>query len=495
MEGSRRISGAFGWALASNFGLRVANMALGIALARILAPEEIGVYAVALTVWSVLGTVAELGLGSDVIRSKDPERLIPTVTTLSVATGAVLTGGMLLGAPAVADAFGNSGATDVVRVMALGMLVIGFTTIPSALLTRTYRQPTLLAANAAGLVVQATLTIAMALSGMGAMSLAVGFVAGQVVTAIAMAVGARHAPHFGWTGSIARESLAFCIPLASANLVSWLLLSVDNLIVSRELGAVALGLYLYAFNVSSWPMAAIGQAIRVVALPALSQVGDPERRARAFEGAIRVLFPMAVLLGLLLSTLAQPIVRALYGEEWAPAAAALAGLAVFGGLRLLLDLTATYLIACGATRPVLVVQLIWIGFMVPAMILGVRWFDLDGAGWAHVVVAVMIVVPAYLVPLRITGVRIRALAAGGARALPLAVPVAVVAVLVSRTVDNPWAATAIGVAICLGGYGAVMLPGIRRGIQDLRSQAPDGQASHPDPSSDPGTVEKQVVTL
>ena len=61
------------------------------------------------------------------------------------------------------------------------------------------------------------------------------------------------------------------------------------------------------------------------------------------------------------------------------------------------DLAATYLIACGMTRQVLVVQIVWLAALVPAMILGVMADGLAGAGWAHVLVAIVVVLPLYLV--------------------------------------------------------------------------------------------------
>ncbi len=61
------------------------GLVVGIVLARLLAPEQFGVYAVALTVQSILITVADLGLSADLIRSDEPERIAPTVATLGLA--------------------------------------------------------------------------------------------------------------------------------------------------------------------------------------------------------------------------------------------------------------------------------------------------------------------------------------------------------------------------------------------------------------------------
>ena len=48
------------------------------------ARSEFGVFAVALTVWTILGTLAEFGLGTDLVRARDLERRAPTVATLGL---------------------------------------------------------------------------------------------------------------------------------------------------------------------------------------------------------------------------------------------------------------------------------------------------------------------------------------------------------------------------------------------------------------------------
>lgn len=464
-----RVGRGLGWSATGNIVLRFGNVVTSIVVARLIAPEEFGVFAVALTVWSILGTLAEFGLGTDLVRSRDPERRAPTVATLGVLTSGVLAASMALAAPGIAAAFASPESTDVIRLMAVSLAIFGFTIVPAARLQRDYRQRALFAVNACGMVASMTTVVVLASADVGPMALAWGQVANQVVLVLGLHLACRCRPRFGLRPDIARESLAFCLPLALANLVSWLLITLDNLIVARGLSATALGLYVLAFNVSSWPMNAIGQAIRVVALPAFSGVESAEVRNRALVRACAPIATLAVLMGLLLATLAEPTVTFLYGERWTGAAAALSGLAVFGALRVLLDLVATFLIAVGETGRVLVVQLVWLAAMVPAMVVGVTVFGLAGAGWSHVVVAVLVVLPAYGVCLRHTGVDVRRLLTVCVRPVVLAVPAALVCTWIGSRVAPPV------VALLLGGVAATvlfvvpLLPGWRQQLSQLRS--------------------------
>jgi len=472
-----RIGRGLGWSLTGNVVLRVGNVAVSILMARLIAPEELGVFAVALTIWAILGTLAEFGLGSDLVRASDPERRAPTVATLGVLTSGLLALGMLLAAEPLAAAFRSPESRGVIAVMAISIAIFGLSIVPAARLQREFRQGTLFVVNGAGLVASALVMATLATRDVGPASLAWGQVANQVVVVLGLHLATRSRPRFGMDREIARASLAFCLPLALANLVSWALLSVDNLIVARVLGPAELGLYLLAFNVSSWPMSAVGQALRVVALPGFSQVQDSAARNRALVRTVAPAAAVAVLMGLTLATLAGPLVAVLYGERWAGAAAALAGLAVFGGLRVLLDLVATFLIAVGATGAVLAVQLLWMAALVPAMYVGLSGFGLAGAGWSHVVIAVAVVVPAYAVCLRRAGVDTGAFLRAGFVPLAAAVPAAAACGWVGTRSGPPLLVLAAGCVVALVTYALPLAPWWLRRLTDLRR--PD--AHDPDP--------------
>jgi len=97
----------------------------------------------------------------------------------------------------------------------------------------------------------------------------------------------------------------------------------------------------------------------------------------------------------------------LYGAQWAAAAEVLSILSLYGAVATLCVLSANVLTSLGRARLTLVVQLGWLGALIPAMALGVRRDGIVGAAAAHVVVIGLIVGPSYLVALkRAAGVQI-----------------------------------------------------------------------------------------
>src|SRR5689334_16811587 len=101
------------WVVASNLLLRLANLLLTAIVARILAPRDFGVFAVALTAYVIISSFGELGVGSCLMRADlDIDALAPTMITVSMTSATVIAGAMAIFARQIAIALGSVDATE-----------------------------------------------------------------------------------------------------------------------------------------------------------------------------------------------------------------------------------------------------------------------------------------------------------------------------------------------------------------------------------------------
>lgn len=428
------------WSTLNNLTLRVGTLITGVALARLLDPEAFGVFAIALTVQTALMTVSELGLAADLVRHGNIDRRGPTVATLSLLSSGLLTVAVLLAAPGISSFFAAPEATPVIRVMALTLVLAGIGVVPYSRLQRHLRQKELFQIEVVAFVLSTGLSIGLAVAGTGAMSIAIGRLVSQVAVVALEFVMTSTRPTLGWDRSVAISGLRFGLPLSLAGLLSLAMLNVDNVVVGRLGGPTLLGLYMIGFNLSSWPSSIVGTAVRAVAMPAFAENarnGDYDG-TRVLARSCAVTWSVAVPLSVGLGVLAHPVVMILYGSQWAAAATALAWLAPFGALRILIDVWVAYLTACGRSILLLTCQTMWFAALVPTMYVAVHHQGLRGAGLAHAVVVSCIVVPAFVLALRAAGVRcpemMRMLAVPTAAALPMAA----IGIAVTRALDDPW---------------------------------------------------------
>ncbi|MWV49738.1 oligosaccharide flippase family protein [Rathayibacter sp. VKM Ac-2803] len=449
--GRRRIVSALGWSALSTIALRLGSLGLGIVLARILAPEAFGVYALALTVQSVLMALSDFGLSTDLIRSADPERRAPTVSVLGLVLGGTLGAAMAAASPSIAAMTGSPESAGVTAVLAITLPLAGAGVAPYAALQRRFAQRPLFLIAAVDFAVSTTITLSLLAAGTGVLSLAIARVAAQSCTLVLLFLAARERPRFGWDRSVAPSALRFGLPVAIANLISWGVLGTDKVVIAGLIDPVALGYYVLAFNISTWPMTAVGQVVRSVALPAFSRAHE-EGRPAPLAAAAGLTWALAAPLGALLAVLAGPLVGVVYGETWAPAAGALALLGFVGALRVVYDLFSSAALAQGGSGRVAVVQGVWLAALTLALVPAVLLGGFVGAAWAQIAVAALVVGPAFVWLLRTIGADLPAIGrsllppalasalAAGAAAL---VPVALGAV----GLDADWLALLTGAAI------------------------------------------------
>jgi PST family polysaccharide transporter len=375
---------------------RTSGFLLGIVVARLLRPADFGIYAVALVVHAILINVSDLGIGAIVVRDDDKAMRAsgPTVTTIALASSISL--GLLMAglAPVLADLLGAPSATAAIRVMSLTLPLAGLTAVPGALMRREFNMKTMFFADTANNVVSGVAVIVLALAGAGALALAWSFVAGQVLTSIILVTKSPIWFWPGWNGSEARRTLRFTMPLVGANVLGFTTQNVDYMIVGTLMGSVSLGLYMLAFNISSWPQNVLGFVIKSVSLPAFSRLREGTGSmavhfCSALRSVVRITFPVCLFLG----ALAPSLVLTVYGSRWSLASRALVGLAVLSAARTLVELFYDFLTAMGHNKSVLMVQLVWLPTLIGALIVLVNMFGIAGAGAAQAAVSALVVMP------------------------------------------------------------------------------------------------------
>jgi lipopolysaccharide exporter len=401
------------WSLASAALLKSVSVITTAVVAHILDPRDFGIFAVASTAYTIVSALGELGVGSCLLRADfDVELLAPTMSTVSVVTSVIQAAAMIAFAHPIATALGSPAAAGAVKVMAFVVIIVGIFTVPSARLIRDFKQDKVFLAEVLSFVASTPVLLLLAKSGNGAMSFAWSRVIGQFVSGCVLLASVPKGYRLGFSRSALSVLFKFGLPLGAANIVNYVLLNVDYALIGHLLGAVALGTYVLAFNVASWPSTLLGFMISNVSMPAFSRVKrDGGNLTDAMVSALRAVSLVVMPMTALSVALARPLVLTLYGAKWAASAEVLSILAVYGGVSIICVLFANILAGLGRTRILLLIQVIWIGSLIPAMAIGVHWDGILGAAIAHVSIIGPIVLPSYLLAVRkTTGVRILPLA-------------------------------------------------------------------------------------
>ena len=471
----RRAGGAsagtgFAWSLANAVATKAGTFLIGIVLARVLGPEAFGTYAVALVALLAVLSFNELGVSLAIVRwPEDPREIAPTVATISLLTSLLLTVAAVLAAPAFTALMGAPEATGVVQLLAVNVAIGGLVATPAALMQRVFDERTRTVIDQGNVWIGAIVSVLLALAGLGAMSLAIGRTAGSLVSALMFLRRSPLPIRLGWNRQYVPALLRFGLPLAGTSIVMFLVGYADQFIGGAMLGATALGFYVLAYNLSTWPLSIISQPLRRVApaaLAALQQEQAAQRRVLAtlFSAVAAVALPAF----LALAAAAEPVVRLVYGQTWLPSAAALSWLVAAAAARVFQELIYDYLVVLSRTGAIFRIQVIGLVVLLPALFIGAQLDGITGLAAAQAAVAGLVTLPLYLFQLRRSGFMVSLLAAGCWRAVLAAGLWAVAVWFLVQVMENFLTAL-----LCVGvgtlGLSAVLLWTQRRALAMVRA--------------------------
>ena len=456
----RQIRTGLGWSFLNNVLGRAGTLIAGIVLARLLDPQDYGVFAVALVAMNLLMSLNDAGMTAAVVRWPGRvDDIAPTAATLILAFSIALYAILWVAAPPFAAAFGVPEATGILRLLAVTIIIDGLFALPTALLTRSFLQGRRTTADLANLVVSSVIAILLAKQGYGAWSLAWGRLAGNMVSGLVIVALAPRRPRPGFRVETARNLLAYGLPLTGSSLLVFAMLNVDTVIVGRLLGPVSLGFYVLAFNLSSWPVNMFSFAVRRVSLAGFARIADDRARLRAaYLRSLALLLAVSLPVCVLLATLSLPTIRFVYGDKWAEASVPLHWLALLGVVRVATELTYDLILAIGRPRAVFRLQLLWVIALIPALALGARIGGIGEVAAGHLLVGLLIVLPAFGYELRHVEIRMGDIARALARPAVAALIAVVTSIIVMTLVDTSFLQLIAAGAAGLIAYAVVVAP-------------------------------------
>lgn len=470
-------SRALVWSFVNTAVSRLGTLGIGILLARLLGPEAFGTYAVAFVALAAVLSFNELGVSLAIVRwPGDPREIAPTVTTISVVASLLFFAVAWVTATPFAEAMGDPTATPVVRLLLVSVLINGAVATPAALLQRDFRQGTRMIVDQVNVWSGAIMSIVLALAGFGAMSLAIGRIVGTVLSAGLFVLYSPLPYRFGLNREHLRALLSFGLPLAGVSIIVFAVGYADQLVVGNLLGATMLGFYVLAFNLASWPVSMFSQPLRSVAPAAFARLQhSPEAMRTAYLAFLRVVSAVAVPVCFMIAGAAEPVIRFVYGERWAPAAQALSWLALLAAFRIVFELAYDYLVVAKRSGSLLLVQVTWLVALLPALVVGALLGGISGVGAAQVMVAAVVVTPIYLWRLWRSGVRPCAVAAQVWVPLVVGLAVFVASSALSLIASSRFLAAGLSGVVALAAIG-LLLYRDRATVVSLRRIGEDGLA-------------------
>ena len=348
---------AGGYALAQGL-----NLVVYLVLARLLTPEEFGIYAAGTILLGFMGVVGESGVTSALIHRKDRiEEAMSTGTAATLAGGFALSLVALALSPAIGALFDNPKTGEIAAVMSGIVLLQVLTSVPSAILQRAFSFRRRMIIEPAQVIVFGAVTIIAAAKGMGVWALVVGQYAGVLIdTTLSWALVTFRPRLRSVSISMWRELASYGRHIFGGALALRIGEQSDTAIVGKFLGEAPLGQFRYAFRLALTPFQMLLSAAAYVLFPAFARItAERGRFQAAFVRSLRWMCVLGFPAGLILIPLGVPLAVLLFGDVWREAGYAAMGMGIYTGVMSLNAMASEGLKADG--RPDLVARMNVIG--------------------------------------------------------------------------------------------------------------------------------------
>jgi PST family polysaccharide transporter len=389
----RRTQVGLSWSLVSGAGGQGIQFVLMLVLARMLSPNDFGLFAMASVFTGFCILLTDLGITAAVVQAPKPTtKYLSSAWWLNAVSGLGIAAVIVAVAPLLARLYGEPRLTHILDVLALGF-VLSLGAVHQGVLERHLRFSALAKIELTAISFGAAAAVLTALAGGGPWSIVVGSLVRTVVASAGLLLVVPWLP----SRDVGREELArlwaFGGRLTGFATANYWSRNFDNFLIGRQLGADALGIYSRAYTLMFVPISQITQIIGRVMYPSLAAIQldtDRIRRTyiRANQSIALVIFPI----GVFTATYPRQIVGVLLGPEWREAAPLLQILAL-SSLPQAIGVGVAWIYQARARTDLLFKWgLATSASTVVAFLIGIHW-GTEGVAWAWTIRAYLLALP------------------------------------------------------------------------------------------------------
>lgn len=244
-----------------------------IILARLLFPQDFGIFALIIFIFAVLSVFTDLGLGASLIQRKEPidQKDLQTAFIFQFGLNLLLVLVVILIAPFIGSFYSLSdGSVSLIKLYSFHLLFLPFKTISAAMMERDLNFKRLIMAEIFESVIGSTVTIILAFSGLGVFSLVVGKLTGNVLGGIGYFLSFPWKIRLYFSRLHFNKLAKFGLPFQSSVVLGLFHGPLILLYLGKAVGSENLGYYQFAAGISVIPMA-ISELINKLTFPLVSR--------------------------------------------------------------------------------------------------------------------------------------------------------------------------------------------------------------------------------
>lgn len=377
--------------------LQFASFALTVVLARLLSPDDFGLFAM-ITVFSNFGMLfKDLGFGHALIYHKDSSAIeFHSVFVINLAIGITFSLLFFLLAPVIASFYGEPRLESLTKVFSVVFIIQAFGSVNITELKKKVDFRSLMIVENAAYFLSAIIAILLAFIGFGVWSLIVKTVLNITLLTIFVYTVSTYRPKISFNAKIVKGLWVYSYQVSGNGFLTYWMRNLDNLMIGKMIGQQPLGIYNMAYSIMLLPMKNISSVIKDVLFPSFSSVGNKVKRIRTVylkvvQTVALVTFPL--LAGL--ACLSDLFVPVLFGDHWAGMIPVLTLLSLVAIPQSIFTINGTIYLNTGRPDIPLKINLVSLPLYAAGFYIGLRAHGVLGLVYAYITVYTILMIPNY----------------------------------------------------------------------------------------------------
>lgn len=362
------------WSFTDNFLQQIVNFIVGIFLARILTPEEFGLIGIISVFIAISNTFINSGLCDALINKKNTsENDYNTVFWANVLLGILIYLLLFIIAPYISLFFKQETLTQLIRITAISIIIVSFTSIQRTLLSKEINFKTITIVSTLSVIISGIVALYMAFHGYGIMSLVVRMVLGQFITLFLFWILNNWRPKFIFDLNSFKELYKYGANLFISRLMNSLYDNLYYFVIGKYFSPANLGYYSRADTFRNLASTNITNTVQRVSFSALSAKNEEKKQMEIFKKFLLSTLFITSFFMTILFVCSNEIILILIGTKWTNSILYLKILSISGLFIPLYALNINFLAVKNRTRLYFKIELATKLFAIPVIIIGISF--------------------------------------------------------------------------------------------------------------------------
>lgn len=367
--------------------IRIVTFIKTLVLARILSPDQFGIFGIATLLLTLIEILTETGINIFLVQKKDDiDKYISTAWIVSIIRGLIIAAVIFLTAPFVADFFHSPDSYQLIILISLVPIIRGFINPSIIKLQKELLFHKEFYLRSFLLILETIASVSLIIILNSVVGLIYGMIISALLEMIISLMIVKPLPGFVFKKVFFREILNKGKWITASTIFNYFYQHGDDIAIGRLLNVTSLGLYDMAYRISMAPLSDFADVITRVVFPIYVKIsGDKKRLQKAFLKTLLIVSVVVIPFGLILSLFAKEIITIALGEKWIDAVPALQVLGIFGAIRAISVFASTLFISIQKQNIMTLISLVGVLGLASTIIPFISNWGIVGAGFSALV--------------------------------------------------------------------------------------------------------------